>query len=228
MTFESSKNLGGLGAILLFISVIMILVLPVATFIIGAAGAIMLLIGIHGLASYYKERGIFNNGLIGFLAAVIGGIVVLVVILYVVLTNITPLLQQLYPGWNGDWSALQNMTPDTSAFSSGNIDTSTIMPLITGMLLVWVLAWIVTIISGFFVRQSLNKVKEKSGVGLFGTAGIVILVGAFLGVIGIGYIIIWIGLLLAAIAFFQLRPTPEPVIAETPQMVSTPPPPTAV
>src|SRR5512138_1250959 len=134
----------------------MIIFLPVATLIVGAAGAIMLLIGLHGLASYYKERGIFNHGLISFLTLVIGGIIAAVVVLYVVLANITPLLHEIYPGWNGDWASLQNMTPDTSALQSGNFDVSIFMPMLLGMLAVFVLVWIVAIISGVFIRQSLN------------------------------------------------------------------------
>lgn len=222
MTFETSKNLGGLGAILLVIAAVMIIFLPVATFVIGAAGAIMLLIGLHGLAGYYKERGIFNNGLISFLVVVIGGILVAVVFLYVVLSNITPLLQQIYPGWNGDWAALQNMTPDTSALQSGNFDYSVLMPMLVGMVAVFVVVWIVAIIAGVFIRQSLNQIKEKSNVNMFGTAGIVVLIGAFLGIIVIGYIIMVIGILMAAIAFFQLRPVSpvvEPMVSPSPPTV---------
>jgi uncharacterized membrane protein len=63
MTFESSKTLGGLGAILLFIAAPLLLILPIATLIVGIVGAIMLLIGLNGLANYYKERGILNNSL---------------------------------------------------------------------------------------------------------------------------------------------------------------------
>jgi uncharacterized membrane protein len=209
MTFETSKNLGGLGAILLVVAAVMVIFLPVATFIVGAAGAIMLLIGLHGLAGYYKERGIFNNGLISFLVVVVGAIVAVVVFLYVVFANMSPLLHELYPGWNGDWASLQNMpAPDTSALQSGNFDISALMPMLFGMVAVFVLVWIVAIIAGVFIRQSLNQIKDKSNVNMFGTAGITVLIGAFLGIIFIGYIIMVIGILLAAIAFFQLRPTP--------------------
>lgn len=221
MTFETSKNLGGLGAILLVVATVMVIFLPVATFVVGAAGAIMLLIGLHGLAGYYKERGIFNNGLISFLVVVIGGIVSAVVFLYVVLANITPLLHEIYPGWNGDWTSLQNLPqPDTSALQSGNFDYSVLMPMLVGMVAVFVLVWIVAIIAGVFIRQSLNKIKDKSNVNMFGTAGIVVLIGAFLGIIVIGYVIMVIGILMAAIAFFQLRPTP-PIVEPA---VSSPPP----
>lgn len=220
MTFETSKTISGLGATLLFLAAPLFLLLPSATLIVGITGAIMLLIGLNGLANYYKERGILNNSLLGVLAAVVGAVVITIVALYVILSNITPLLQQIYPGWNGDWAALQNMTPDTSAFTADNIDISTFIPLLTGMIVVWALAWIVAIISGFFVRRSLKSIAEKSNIGLFGTAGMLILIGAFLGLVVFGYFLIWIGVLLAAIAFFQLRPsapTVEPVVSPPPQ-----------
>jgi hypothetical protein len=153
---------------------------------------------------------------------VVGTVVIAIVALYVILSNVTPLLQQIYPGWNGDWAALQNMTPDTSTFTADNIDISIFMPLLTGMIVVWALVWIVAIISGFFVRRSLKIVTEKSSVGLFGTAGMLILIGAFLGLVVIGYFLIWVGVLLVAIAFFQIRPSPpviEPVVSPLPQTV---------
>jgi uncharacterized membrane protein len=223
MTFETSKNLGGLGALLLVVAAVMVIFLPVATFIVGAAGAIMLLIGLHGLAGYYKERGIFNYGLISFLVVVIGGIIAAVVFLFVVLANIAPLLHEIYPTWNGDWASLQNLPPpDTNALQSGNFDISALMPMLVGMVAVFVLVWIVAIIAGVFIRQSLNQIKDKSNVNMFGTAGIIVLIGAFLGIIFIGYIIMVIGILLAAIAFFQLRPTPptvEPTVYAPPPTV---------
>jgi uncharacterized membrane protein len=112
------------------------------------------------------------------------------------------------------------MTPDTSALQSGNFDVSVFMPMLLGILAVFVLVWIVAIIAGVFIRQSLNQIKDKSNVNMFGTAGIVVLIGAFLGIIVIGYVIMVIGILLAAIAFFQLRPIP-PTVEST---VYAPPP----
>lgn len=217
MTFETSKTLSGLGALLLFISAILFLVLPSATLVVGIAGIIMLLIGLNGLAGYYRERGIFNNALLSAIIAVAGAVVVSVIILYIALSNVTPIIDELYPGWNGDWTSLPNMTPDPDAFMDG--DFSAFVPFLIGLAGAWVAAWIVSIISGFFARRALNIIGEKSGTGLFGTAGMVILIGAFLGVVVIGYILLWIGLLLAAVAFFQLRPT-----APTESTYAMPPP----
>ena len=49
----------------------------------------------------------------------------------------------------------------------------------------------------------MNQLSEKSGIGLFGTAGLLMLIGAIIPVIGL--LLIWIGLLLAMVGFFQLQ-----------------------
>ena len=113
MTFESSKTLGGIGAILLFIGVIPFVQY---TWIIGIVGVILVLFALRNFANYYRERGIFSNALYGVAVAVLGSIVAGVLAVAVVLSNITDLLMQLYPGWNGEWSTLQGMTPDTTNF----------------------------------------------------------------------------------------------------------------
>jgi uncharacterized membrane protein len=81
------------------------------------------------------------------------------------------------------------------------------MPFITGIIVVFVILWVFAIISAFLVRRSLITLSAKSGVGLFSTAGLLLLIGAVLIILfGIGLILIWISALLLAIAFFRIRP----------------------
>ena len=77
MTLESSKNLGGIGAILMFIGV-----LPYISFygVVSLVGLILLLIAMYGLANYYRVSGIFNNALYGVITAIVGVIVFAAVI----------------------------------------------------------------------------------------------------------------------------------------------------
>jgi uncharacterized membrane protein len=64
-----------------------------------------------------------------------------------------------------------------------------------------------SIIAAFFIRRSLGTLSAKSGVGLFSTAGLLLLIGAVLIIaFGLGLILIWISALLLAIAFFRIRP----------------------
>ena len=218
MNFETSKILGGIGAILVFIGII-----PLFAYssVISLVGAILVLVGLYGIGNYYREPGIFTNAMIGILVGIIGAVVIAVLAFTILLSSATDLLVQIFPNWTpGDWAGLQNLTPDPNAIN--NFDFTNLWPIITGLIGIAVIAWIVAIIASFFLRRSLKLVTAKSTIGLFGTAGLLLLIGAFLAVIVIGFILMWIAALLLAIAFFQLKT--QPVTVTT----APPPPPTTV
>jgi len=199
MTPESTRTLGGLGAILLFIGL-----MPVQYVgILALVGFILVLIALHGFANIYGERGIFNNFLYGTVVGIIGTVAAAVAAVISVLTTVTSLLYKIYPGWNGDWTALPTMMPDTSSITAGDV-----LPLLGELILVFGIIWVTIIIASFFARRSLNALSAKTGVGLFSTAALVLLIGAFLTIILIGFLIIWIAVLLLAIAFFQIKIQP--------------------
>jgi uncharacterized membrane protein len=160
------------------------------------------MVALYSLGSHYKEGGIFNNALYGVIVGIVGGVVSVATAIVVVLTSLTDFLYALFPDWNGDWTALSGLTPNPS-----NIDFTSILPFIEAILIVFVVLWISSIIATFFIRRSLGTLSSKSGVGLFSTAGLLLLIGAVLIIaFGIGLILIWISILLLAIAFFQIKP----------------------
>jgi uncharacterized membrane protein len=211
MTLESSKTLGGIGAILMFVGIF-----PFISYygIVELVGAVLILVGLHGLASYYRESSIFNHAIYGVLVGIVGGIIAGVAAVVSVLASFTNLLHQIYPGWNGDWATLQGMTPNTT-----NLDTSTIFPLVAGILAVLVIVWIFAIIGAFFIWRSLKQVSSKSNVGLFGTAGLILLIGAIIPIFGL--ILMWISALLLAIAFFTMKAHEQPMAAAPAPPLST-------
>ncbi len=199
MSIETSKILGGLGALLMFIGVI-----PYVNYfgVIELIGLILVMVALYGLGSYYKEGGIFNNALYGLIVGIVGGVISAAVIVYTVLTSLTDFLYAVFPDWNGDWTALSGLTPNPS-----NITLDSITPFITAIIAVLVILWLCSILAAFFIRRSLGTLSAKSGVGLFSTAGLLLLIGAVLIIaIGVGLILIWISALLIAIAFFQMKP----------------------
>ena len=209
MTLESSKTLGGVGAILLFIGAITFFVEPFLA-ILGLIGIRLVLVALHDFANNYKEGGIFNNALFSFIAGIVGLVAtgITVVYLFFYTTVLTDFLYKIYPGWNGDWSTLSGLTPSTS-----NITASDAAPLLVSFLLVLVVLWIFSIITAFFARRSLKVLSAKASVGLFSTAALLLLIGAFLAVVGIGFILMLIAVLLIAVAFFQIKPQPEQQVA---------------
>jgi uncharacterized membrane protein len=217
MDFKTSKNLGGIGALLMFIGC-MIPGLFGDYFSLGVpiVGFILVLVSLYGFASFYKENGIFNNALFGGLAAIIGCIVASVVAVVVVLTSIVNFLYQIFPGWNGDYASLQDLTPNIT-----NIDISTLTPFFTGIALILVILWIFSIITAIFAGRSLKKLAQHSDTNLFATTSTIMLIGAVIPILGL--LFIWISLLILAIAFFTMKepnPTPPPTYTTTP-----PPPP---
>jgi uncharacterized membrane protein len=201
MTLESSKTLGGIGAILMFIGV-----LPYINYysIVELIGALLVLVALHGFARIYKESGIFNNALYGILAGIVGVVLAAVIGIAVILPNIKDFLLKVFPSWNGNWqtlSSLSGMTPNTSNISFGDV-----IPFIVAAILVIATLWVFAIISTFFVRRSLKQLSARTNVGLFSTAGLLLLIGAVLiFLFGLGLLLMWIGVLLLAIAFFRIR-----------------------
>ena len=206
MTLESSKTMGGIGALLMFIGIF-----PYINYfgIVEIIGAILVLVALHGLGSYYKEEGIFNNALYGVITGVVGVVIAVSIGIVIVLSSIQDFLLKVFPSWNGDWStlpSLSGMTPNT-----GNIGVGDVIPFIVAAIVVIAILWVFAIIATFFLRRSLNKLSAKSNNGLFGTVGLLLLIGAFLViVVGLGLILMWIAVLILAIAFFNLKSIQQP------------------
>jgi uncharacterized membrane protein len=199
MLIETSKILGGVGALLMFIGI-----MPYINYfgVIELVGLILVMVALYNLAILYRERGIFNNALYGLIIGIVGGVISIAAVIITVLTSLTDFLYVLFPDWNGDWRALSGLTPDPSNLSLDNI-----LPFLAGILVVLIILWVFSIIVAFFIRRSLGTLSAKSGVGLFSTAGLLLLIGAALIILfGIGLILIWISALLLAVAFFQIRP----------------------
>jgi uncharacterized membrane protein len=202
MSIETTKILGGVGALLMFLGI-----LPYINFfgVIEIIGLILVMVALYKLGSYYREGRIFNNALYGLIMGIVGGVISAGVLVITVLTSLTDFLYEIFPDWNGDWTALSGLTPDPS-----NISIDSIAPFLTGLFAVLIILWVFSIIAAFFLRRSFGTLSEKSSVGLFSTTGLLLLIGAVLIILfGVGLILMWISALLLAIAFFKLKPQQE-------------------
>lgn len=209
MNLETSKYLGGIGAILLVIGFLGSIGTGYSG-ILGLVGLILVLIAMKGFSDYYKEAGIFNNTLYGFgtsIIAVVAGVAVIAVTLLGTIADLGI----------ADWT---NTAEWTAAFQESLLDMSALFKFIGGIILAVVVVFILLVIAAFFYRRSLNMLSSKSGVGMFSTAGLLLLIGAFLTIILIGIVIIWIAIILLAVAFFSIK---SPTTQATPS--TSPPPP---
>lgn len=191
MTLESSKTIGGIGAILMFIGV-----LPVFgyTWILELIGLILVLVAAKGFADIYKESGIFNNALYAVIVAIVGAVVAVAVAFIVLLS----FFNQLGLSFTNiqDWSAL-------SSIDWQSVGLNVIGQFLGGIVGILVLVWVVAIVAAIFVRRALGLLSTKTRVGLFGTTGLLILIGAAIPLFGL--LLIWISFLLLAVAFFSVR-----------------------
>lgn len=194
MTLESSKNLGGIGAILMVIGT-----LPFAGFytgIISLAGLILVLIAIKGLSDHYDDASIFNNVLYGVIIAIVGVAISLTIIITSAVNWLTSLGIDI-SNWN-DWAVFQRM--DWPSI----INFETIWPYMTYILASLVLLFVCMIITAIFLRRSLTTLSDKTRVHMFATTGTLTLIGAILIIVAIGFIILWIALILLAVSFFSI------------------------
>lgn len=214
MELESAKNIGGIGAILLVIGFL-------ATFantfggLLSLVGIILVLIGLKGMADNYKEAGIINNALYSVVTAIVGGVVaigVLVASILVFLSNAPDWLKT--PLQAGDWQGLRNAVQQHVSMN----DFSSLWSLIGSVIIAFVVLFIFIVITTFFFRRSLGLLSKKSNVGLFGTTGLLFLIGGLLTIVLVGFVLIWISWILLAVAFFQVKALPQP---QAPAPIST-------
>ncbi len=196
MTFESSKNLSAAGALLIVIGAVAGFAVSFSG-IVSLIGIILLLIGVKGLANFYKEQGIFNNTLYSIITVVVG----CVAGVGVIVASAVAALADLGINWANieDWA---NIGTDVATVFA-DFDFSVIAALLGALFVGLIILWVTFIISMYFLRKSMNQLSTKSGVGLFGTAGLLVLIGAVIP--GIGLLLIWIGFILVTAAFFQMK-----------------------
>ncbi|KON33265.1 MAG: hypothetical protein AC479_05225 [miscellaneous Crenarchaeota group-6 archaeon AD8-1] len=213
MNLESSKNIGGVGALLLLITPLASFFLSIFGSIIGLIGFILVLIAVKGLADYYNEGSIFSNTLYGIILTIIGAVIVTATFAIAAVGLLTDLGLDLAT-LVSDPNAINNLD-----FSAINLDLLWVHGATVLIGLVILFAFIV--IAAIFYRKSLTSLSQKTGVGLFGTAGLLMLIGAILTIILIGYAVLWIALLILTIAFFSIRieqtqpPTTTPTATPT-------------
>ena len=207
MTLESSKTLGGVGALLMVIGPFLGAYSGVFG-LTGLIGLILVLIALKGLSNHYNEAGIFNNALYGFIMAIIGGVVFVAAIVVTAVGLLIDLGIDVHT-W-GDPAAFQNIDWQ-------NLVTLDILwPHIATIIGSLVVLFAFVVVASIFLRRSLTTLSAKTGVNMFSTVGLLTLIGAVLTIIGVGFILLWVALILLAVAFFSIKTQSAQPPASTP------------
>lgn len=181
-TISEAKAMGGIGAILVILTAI-----PSFGWIIGVIGFVLILIATSQISRYVNDRAVFNNMLysviLSIIAVVVVGVAVIVAFFRVLgLGSFTGGTFMMNPNvTQGDYIAL-------------------FMTLIPAVVAVWVLF----IVSAIFLRRSLTSMGDHLDVRLFGTTGLLYLIGACTVIIAIGILLIFVAEILLAISFFSI------------------------
>ena len=93
-------------------------------------------------------------------------------------------------------------------YTPGTMPSGGLVGLIIGALAGLAVIWILMLVSSIFVRKSYGAMGAKLGVGLFGTAGLLYLIGAALTIVLVGFLLIFVALVLNIVAFFSIPDQP--------------------
>jgi len=206
MRFETSKNLSAVGSLLIVIGF-----LPFVPYVgfLSFVGIILLLIGLKGLASFYQEKGIFENPLYAIIIGIVGAIISAITLFFTAASTLATIGIDIYDP--NDWA---NFATKFTEYFSDPANIGELISLAAAAVIALIILFAFVIIAMFFFRKSLIQLSEKSGIGLFGTAGLLVLIGAVLSIFVIGIFIIWIGFILATWAFFKMSKPETPAKPE--------------
>ena len=130
---------------------------------VGIAGFIMFMYAMYSLSNYYNEPTIFKNVLYAFIVSLVSGAVVVILEFAVLISAFA------------GFSSINTPSSGTPAFTQ----------IILTLAVVIVVALAFGIVNGVLYMRAFNKLKEKSGVDNFGTAGLLYLIGVFIPIIGV-------------------------------------------
>lgn len=169
-------------------------------------GTILVLVAIRYISDAVGDFLILRDMVLATVTAVIGLVVGVFVILECVLGyRGLPSLNSL--------ASVRSLAPP----STGNVGL--IVGVIAGLIVVYVLL----IVSAIFARWSYNSIATHLGVGMFRTAGFVYLIGAATTIIPVGFIILFVAIILNIVAFLSVTDVlPQ---SGSGQVVSAQPPP---
>ncbi len=169
------------------------LVIPVP--FLSIVGIIMVLVGMKNLSKAYNDESIWKNTLYAVIFGIIG----------IVASGVT--LVSLFFGGIFAGAAV------------GLEDATGLVGLIAGLIIFLVVAFIFYLLEAIYIRRAFDTLANKSGVGLFRTGGMLLLIGAILTIVLVGLFLIFIAWILILVAFFQIPSSPQ-------SQMPPPPPPT--
>lgn len=202
MDMKQIKLLGGIGAILLLLTII-----PGIGLLFGIAGLVLILIALAQLSNIVVEKRIFNYYLTSVVVSVAGSVASLTAVVGILVKKLSGIAMDTLPRFpvrrfylGRDWNfEIRNADQFGKMFSFLKSNLWILIVIIAAI-------WIVFIVSSVFAKLSLDKISEKTENQNFKTAGLLLLIGAFLiPVLGLGFVVMYVGRIFEVIGFFSLK-----------------------
>jgi hypothetical protein len=111
-------------------------------------------------------------------------------------------------------------------FNASSVPTGDWVGLIGTILVGLAVVWIMLVVSAVYVRRAYGAISSKLNVGMFGTAGLLYLIGAATTIVLVGFIILFVAQILLVVAFFSIpSQLPGQGTGGMPGPMGVPPPP---
>lgn len=136
-------------------------------------GIILVLVAMKGMAEYYEDDDIFKNAILGFIFGVVG-VVALVAVIFMFLISVAV------------------VSPVATPFAGLGL-----------FIMALVVLYVFSLLAAIFYRNSLNILSEESGEHMFDTAGLILLIGAIIPLIG--EVLKFVAWILVAVGFFSIK-----------------------
>jgi uncharacterized membrane protein len=140
---------------------------------LNLVGIILVLIAMKGMSDYYDDNEIFQNALYGFIFGFIG-----------VIGLVAFILMRAF--------GFATMSPVTVPFTGFGL-----------LVIAIIILYVFSLIGAIFYKKSLDTLSEKSNEQMFTTAGLILLIGAAIPLIG--EILKFVAWILAAVGFFSIK-----------------------
>jgi uncharacterized membrane protein len=194
MDMQTNRLLGIIGAFLMVIGFFPVLGGMMGIFTL--VGIIFVLIALKGYGDSYKDGTIFRNAVYTVIFEIIGVVVFIAVIAVAAVGFLASLgIKNL-----ADFRALQNINWQSM------INFNNLLPFIGVILLAILILFVFSVLASWYFKKAMATLSAKTGVKLFHTTGTLFFVGAILTVILVGFILIWVSLILLAISFYEIKP----------------------
>jgi len=167
MDFDTARNLGLIGSILIIAGIVLGLIpwIGLLLSILALAGLILVLVSLYLFSKIYAEPRIFRDALISVIVLIAGVIVAILLLIILVGVAFVREVRSSPPG---------GAPPEIS-----------ITAVLGSVIVAFLIALVAYAISAFFWYRTLNTLSRVSGEGMFRTAGLLYAISVLLHIIGV-------------------------------------------